>query len=175
MSDLALMMSAGTTAFGLPYVHPPTLDIGIPIQLFGVIVAIGVLIGATPLRRYAEWHGASDEHIRGLLTWVMISGFLGAHWFDVIAYQWERIGDSTIVQPRWGWVPVALWPSNWSLWLRFWDGISSYGGFIGGAIGFALYVWWKRLPGWVFADITIFGFLPAFLMGTICCLFGNLN
>jgi len=43
-----------------------------------------------------------------------------------------------------------------------WDGISSYGGFLGGAMGFALYVWWKRLPVRLFADISIVGLLPAF-------------
>src|SRR5215510_7115257 len=105
----AFLTLAGVTAVGtgLPYFHLGTLDIGLPIQWFGVIVAIGVLIGATPLRRYAEWHGVSDDHIRSLLTWILITGFIGAHEFDVIAYQWDKIGDGTIVQPRWGWFPVA--------------------------------------------------------------------
>src|SRR6185369_3099053 len=100
----AFLMSAGITAAssGLPYFHLGALDIGVPIQWFGMIVAVGVLIGATPLRRYAEWHGVSDEHIRGLLTWIMVSGFLGAHELDVVAYQWDRIGESTSVTPA-GW------------------------------------------------------------------------
>jgi phosphatidylglycerol:prolipoprotein diacylglycerol transferase len=172
MYALALLMSAGTTAAttGLPYFHLGALDIGIPIQWFGMIVAVGVLIGATPLRRYAEWHGVSDDHIRGLLTWVMVSGFLGAHELDMIAYQWDRIGESPSVTPAsWWFLPTQLWPSNWPLALRIWDGISSYGGFIGGAIGFALYVWWKRLPVRLFADITIVGLLPAFSIGRIAC------
>jgi phosphatidylglycerol:prolipoprotein diacylglycerol transferase len=172
MYALALLMSAGITAAttGLPYFHLGALDIGIPIQWFGMIVAAGVLIGATPLRRYAEWHGVSDEHIRGLLTWIMVSGFLGAHEFDMLAYQWDRIGDSTIVTPAsWWFLPTALWPSNWPLAFKIWDGISSYGGFIGGAIGFTIYVWWKRLPARLFADITIVGLLPAFSIGRIGC------
>jgi phosphatidylglycerol:prolipoprotein diacylglycerol transferase len=174
MYALALLTSAATTAAttGLPYFHLGELHIGIPIQWFGMIVAVGVLIGATPLRRYAEWHGVSDDHIRGLLTWIMISGFLGAHELDMIAYQWDRIGDTTVVTPAswWpGFLPTGLWPSNWPLVLRIWDGISSYGGFIGGAIGFSLYVWWKRLPARLFADITIVGLLPAFSIGRIGC------
>jgi phosphatidylglycerol:prolipoprotein diacylglycerol transferase len=172
MYALAFLMSAGTTAAttGLPYFHLGALDIGIPIQWFGMIVAVGVVIGATLLRRYAEWHGVSDDHIRGLLTWVMVSGFLGAHEFDVVAYQWDRIGDSAVADPASWWpLPDGMWPSNWPLALRIWDGISSYGGFIGGALGFALYVWWKRLPVRLFADITIVGLLPAFSIGRIGC------
>src|SRR5882762_5992583 len=95
----ASLLSAGIAAVtsALPFLHLGAINVGIPVQWFGMIVAAGVLIGATPLRRYAEWHGVSDEHIRGLLTWIMVSGFLGAHEFDMIAYQWDRIGDSTIV------------------------------------------------------------------------------
>ena len=170
MYALALLTSAGLAAASLPYFHIGALDIGVPIQGFGMIVAVGVLIGATPLRRYAEWHGVSDDHIRGLLTWVIVAGFLGAHEFDVLAYQFDKIGDATMVQPAgWWFLPAALWPSNWPLIFRIWDGISSYGGFIGGGIGFAIYVWWKRLPARLFADITIVGLLPAFTIGRIAC------
>src|ERR1700755_573398 len=137
MSALATMASASAAvaATEFPYFHLGALDIGIPIQWFGMIVAAGVLIGAVPLRRYAEWHGVSDDHIRGLLTWVMIAGFLGAHEFDMFAYNWEKIGDSTIHTPSsWWFLPAGLWPANWPLPFRMWDGISSYGGFIGGGL-----------------------------------------
>jgi phosphatidylglycerol---prolipoprotein diacylglyceryl transferase len=140
------VVTAGTT--GLPYFHIGSWGI---IQGFGVIVAAGVLIGASLLRRYAEWHGVDDEHIRGLTGWVTVAGFLGAHIFDVLAYQWDDLVKD----------PVLL--------VKIWAGISSYGGFIGGAIGFALYVWWKRQPVRLFADITIVGLLPAFSIGRIGC------
>src|SRR5262249_46659919 len=170
MSHASLLSAGITAASGLPYFHLGALDIGIPIQWFGMIVAAGVLIGATPLRRYAEWHGVSDEHIRGLLTWVMIAGFLGAHEFDVVAYNWAHINDAGNATPAgWWFLPDWLWPSNWHLVFRVWKGISSYGGFIGGSIGFALYVWWKRLPVRLMADVTIVGLLPAFSIGRIGC------
>ena len=86
----------------LAVLPPRSIDVGVPIQSFGMIVAAGVLIGAALLRRYAEWHGVSDEHIRGLTGWIMVAGFLGAHEFDVIAYQWDRIGDATSSSPRAG-------------------------------------------------------------------------
>jgi len=172
MYALALLLSAATTGAttGLPFFHLGAVADGVPIQWFGMIVAVGVLIGSTPLRRYGEWHDVSDEHIRGLLSWLLVSGFLGAHLLDVVMYQWDRLGDTTVVVPaKWWFLPDGLWPSNWPLVIRFWDGISSYGGFVGGAAGFALYVWWKRLPARLFADMAIVGLLPAFSIGRIGC------
>jgi phosphatidylglycerol:prolipoprotein diacylglycerol transferase len=157
-------------AASLPYFHLGSLDLPLPIQSFGVIVAGGVLIGAWILRRYAEWHGISDDNIRSLLGWVMVCGFLGAHEFDMIAYNWDKIGDPTINEPQsWWFLPVWLWPTNWPLPIKFWEGISSYGGFIGGGLGFFFFVWWKRLPMRLFADTTIVGLLPAFTIGRIGC------
>ena len=60
-----------------------------------MIVAAGVLIGAAILRRYAEWHGVTDDHIRGLTGWITVTGFIGAHLFDVIMYQWRRSPGSS--------------------------------------------------------------------------------
>ena len=154
-------LSGVAATAGFPFFHLGVLaHLGaLEIQWFGAIVAVGVLIGASLLRRYAEWHGLSDYHIRHLLGWVTICGFIGAHEFDMIAYNWAHISD-----------PIGLWPpSHWPLPIRFWDGIASYGGFVGGAAGFAFYVWWKRLPPRLMADITIMGLLPAFSIGRIGC------
>jgi phosphatidylglycerol---prolipoprotein diacylglyceryl transferase len=146
MYALALTLSTS-----IPFFRLGELDVGLPIQAFGVIVAVGVLIGAGLLRRYAEWHGVSDDHIRGITAWVTITGFIGAHVFDVLAYQW---GDFMRE-------PILI--------LQVWKGISSYGGFLGGAFGFFFYVWWKRLPARLMADTVIIGLLVAFSIGRIGC------
>jgi phosphatidylglycerol---prolipoprotein diacylglyceryl transferase len=150
MYAVALTLSGATAAAttGVPFFQLGSLG---PIESFGVIVAAGVLIGAAILRRYAEWHGVDDAHIRGLTGWITITGFLGAHLFHVIAYQWDELLKN----------PIIL--------VKVWAGIASYGGFIGGALGFALYVWWKRLPVRLMADISIIGLLPAFSIGRIGC------
>ena len=156
MYPAAMLLTAVTTAAttGLPFVHLGSVKlpvIGVPIQAFGVIVAAGVLIGAHLLRRYAEWHKVGDDKIRGLTAWITVTGFIGAHVFDVIAYQWHELERD----------PLLL--------IKIWAGISSYGGFIGGAAGFAFYVWWKRLPPRLMADIGVVGLLPAFSIGRIGC------
>lgn len=168
MYGMALALSAATTAgtVGMPFFQLGSIG---PIQSFGIIVAAGVLIGAALLRRYAEWHGVSDDHIRGLTGWITICGFLGAHVFDAIAYHQGPWGPLNNDPSSWWFLPRGLWPSNWPLIFRIWDGISSYGGFLGGAMGFAWYVWWKRQPVRLFADIAIVGLLPAFSIGRIGC------
>src|SRR5689334_13024968 len=116
MYALALLMSASAT---VPFFHLGQIDAPIPIQWFGMIVAAGLIIGAIPLRRYAEWHGVSDDHIRGVLTWLLVTGFLGAHLFDVVAYQWDKLGETAMARPAsWWFLPEGLWPSNWPLPLR---------------------------------------------------------
>jgi phosphatidylglycerol:prolipoprotein diacylglycerol transferase len=132
----------------LPYFHLGSIG---PIQSFGVIVALGVLIGAGVLRRYAEWHGVKDDNIRALTGWVTVSGFIGAHVFDVLFYQWNDLQKD----------PLLI--------LMIWKGISSYGGFLGGAIGWWIYVWWKRLDMRLYADTTVIGLLVAFSIGRIGC------
>ena len=56
MYAAALSLSAATTAgtTGIPYFQLGQLTSAVPIQWFGLIVAVGVLIGAAILRRYAE-------------------------------------------------------------------------------------------------------------------------
>ena len=161
MYAAALALSAATTAgtTGIPYFQLGQLTSAVPIQWFGLIVAVGVLIGAAILRRYAEWHGISDDHIRGLTGWITVTGFIGAHVFDVVAYQGHK-----------PWFEFnGIHPRDWPLILRVWDGISSYGGFVGGAVGFAYYVWRHRLPSRLMADIAVIGLLPAFSIGRIGC------
>jgi phosphatidylglycerol---prolipoprotein diacylglyceryl transferase len=138
-------------ALGLPFFTLSALDLGIPIQPFGVIVAIGMVIGATVLRRYAARHGVPEGDVRGLTTWLIVSGFIGMHVFDVLLYQRGALARD----------PLLL--------LRFWDGISSWGGFVGGAIGYAWFVRRRQLAWGPTADTAIVGLVVAFSIGRIGC------
>jgi phosphatidylglycerol:prolipoprotein diacylglycerol transferase len=148
----SIASAASASGAGLPYYDIPVLKVGpLPIQVFGLIVAVGVLIGASVMRRYSDRHGGDDDDLRGLTGWVTVCGFIGAHVFDVLAYQPELLKSD----------PIIL--------LKLWEGISSYGGFLGGAMGFAFYVWWKRLSPGMWADATAIGLLVAFSIGRIGC------
>ncbi|MEZ4367134.1 MAG: prolipoprotein diacylglyceryl transferase [Kofleriaceae bacterium] len=141
----------------IPYWVPPSIpprdrgDDGFALQPFGMIVAAGVLIGASIMRRFSERHGVDDDDLRGLTMWIMVTGFIGAHVLDVIMYEPHKLAED----------PLVL--------IKLWDGISSYGGFVGGALGYMFFVWWKRLQWALMADICIVGLLPAFSIGRIGC------
>lgn len=139
--------------FGIPFFRPAPIEIAGPvkIQIFGLLVAIGVLLGGWLVRRWGDKHGLNDDHTRGMLGWTMICGFIGAHVFDVLAYQHEKLMED----------PLLLF--------KIWAGISSYGGIIGGFLGFLYYVRRHGLSAAAYADAGIWGFVPGFTFGRLGC------
>lgn len=147
----AVAVITGAMAGGLPYFDVPTINLGLEIQPFGMLVATGVLVGAEVCRRYALKYGVDDDDLRKLTGWVVVSGFIGAHVFDVLAYQREEFAAD----------PLLL--------IKVWKGISSYGGFIGGAIGLSGYIWYRRLRTGLMFDIIGCGLIIGFTIGRIGC------
>jgi phosphatidylglycerol:prolipoprotein diacylglycerol transferase len=150
---LAVALLVVTACGGLPYFDVPVFHIvgSLDIQVFGMLVATGVLVGAELCRRYSLRYGVDDDDLRKLTGWVVVTGFIGAHVFDVLAYQSEELSDH----------PLLL--------VQLWKGISSYGGFIGGSLGFAFYVWHRRFRPGLMADVIMVGLLPGFTIGRIGC------
>lgn len=137
----------------LPYVTLPNIDLG-PVSLhsFGILVAIGVLVAAWVGRLRGKQLGVDENDVRVLTGYLLVCGFIGAHLFDVFFYQWDKMVDD----------PILI--------LKIWDGISSYGGFLGAAVGFALFCKVHKVERpLVYADITISGTLPGFTFGRMGC------
>lgn len=152
LASLVALVATSQHSGGLPFVELGARDLfGLPIQPFGIIVATGVLIGAEVMRRYALKRGVDEDDLRSLTGWVVVTGFIGAHVFDILAYEHDKLAKD----------PLIL--------LKLWDGISSYGGFLGGAMGWWFYVWWKRLTPGMWADATVIGLLLGFSIGRIGC------
>jgi phosphatidylglycerol---prolipoprotein diacylglyceryl transferase len=137
----------------IPYFSLPSIDLGpISLQPFGMLVATGVLVGAYVARKRAETLNIDEDHLRRVIGWILVTGFIGAHIFDVLAYQMDELKED----------PLLL--------IKVWAGISSYGGFIGGAIGFFVYT--KKIgkvPVVPYADVLGWGLLVGFTFGRVGC------
>src|SRR6516162_8859420 len=105
----------------IPYIHVPDLQLG-PVHLpFGMLVATGVLVGTTVTTRRARSLGYDLVKLNSFVTWMLVAGFVLSHVLDEIFYHWEDV----LKRP-------------WSL-LMPWEGLSSFGGFVGALIGIVLW------------------------------------
>ena len=127
----------------IPYIHVPDLKVG-PLTLhpFGLLVATGVILGTYLATRRARQRGLDLEKLNSFITWMLIGGFLGGHMLDQIFYHWPEF----VKRP-------------WSIFLLY-EGLSSFGGFIGAFIGITLWKFYETGP---LARIPVIGFtIPRF-------------
>ena len=137
----------------IPYVHIPTVKIFglIPIQPFGVLVGIGLVIGYFMARRRARMTGLDEELVADSILWIVLSGFIVAHLVSVIFYFPHRIKEN----------PLVL--------LAIWSGLSSFGGFVGGIIGAIVYFKKRGVLVIEYADPILFGLVPGWIGGRAGC------
>jgi len=141
----------GSRAMSLPYFELPELPARVPVHVFGAIVTTGVIAGGAVMRRYARRVGENDEDARRVAGWLAVTGIVGAHVLDVLFY---RPGEALHH-------PLVLF--------EVWTSISSFGGFVGGALGFLYIVRRRRLRIAKWADIAMVGLLVAFTIGRVGC------
>lgn len=137
----------------LPYLEQPTLSVG-PLKLhaFGVLVAIAVMVGARLSRARAERTGLEGRHIEGMLTWVVGFGFVGGHVLDILFYE------------------PHLFVTNPLKVLKIWDGLGSFGGFVGAVLGAFAYVKRHKLQGaFRYVDAIAYGFPFGWIFGRLGC------
>jgi phosphatidylglycerol:prolipoprotein diacylglycerol transferase len=148
-------------AGALPYIELPSLPLftlprfgEVAIQPFGVLFALGIVLGAKVARKHAERTGADLDVLYGLTTWVVVGGILMMHWFDVVTYQPEKLLED----------PLIL--------LKLWAGISSVGGMLGGYLGFWLFFRkpeHRHLPKLRYLDTAAFGAVVGYIFGRAGC------
>jgi len=113
----------------IPYIHVPDLKIG-PLTLhpFGLLVATGVIIGTWLATMRARQRRLDLDKLNSFITWMLVAGFLGGHMLDQIFYH-----------------PQEVVKRPWSI-LLLWEGLSSFGGFVGGLIGVVLWKYFEAVP-----------------------------
>jgi phosphatidylglycerol---prolipoprotein diacylglyceryl transferase len=139
----------------IPYFELPQLNLpfGQRIDIFGVLSAAGVVLGAWIAAREAKryWPGR-DEPLRDVVTWAVMFGLVGGHFMHLFAYHPELVTDVWVV-------------------LRFWDGLSSMGGVLGALIGIFIFFRKIKEPVSPYLDALALGTAPGWMVARIGCFF----
>jgi phosphatidylglycerol:prolipoprotein diacylglycerol transferase len=138
----------------IPYFRQPSLSLGpVTIHAFGLLVMVAVLLGTAILQRRAKAGGISETDSSRFVSWILMGGFLGAHLVDRFVYfPRETLGD-----------PASI--------LRFWEGLSSFGGFLGGTAGALLFFRRHGAAGtiWKYVDSFAYAFPFGWIFGRLGC------
>jgi phosphatidylglycerol:prolipoprotein diacylglycerol transferase len=137
----------------IPYwSYDPIIEWGwLRVHAFGVLVAVGILVGSWVTLRRARERKVDELHLRSAITWLLVGGFVVAHLFTIIAYEPEKIAKD----------PLVL--------LKLWEGLASTGGFFGAFIGLYLYTRRNKLAFGPYADVVALGLLPGWFFGRMGC------
>jgi phosphatidylglycerol:prolipoprotein diacylglycerol transferase len=136
----------------IPYIELPVVRLlGQPIYPFTWLVALGMVLCYVLGQRRVRAVGLYAPVSAVGLFWVAAGGFIGAHVVEVVAYYPERLIEH----------PLSLF--------AIWEGISSFGGFIGGTV--ALYLFCRRQRVWMlpYIDALMYGFAPGWIIARAGC------
>ena len=133
---------------------PIIIDSFVTVRWYGLMFAIGFLIGYSILYRMFSHEGAPERWMGSILLWTVAGTVLGARLGHVFFYEWDWYSQH----------PEHI--------LSIWEGgLASHGGAIGIIIAVLLFSWitTKRSPLWTFDRLVI----PIALVGALIR-FGNL-
>jgi phosphatidylglycerol---prolipoprotein diacylglyceryl transferase len=148
----------------LPYIELPELVLlprnlfgpGFPpaafsIKPFGTLVALGVYLGSYLAIRQARKLGVDERTLMSFVVWLVGFGFVGGHVLDVLFYY-----------------PGRVLEDPWSL-VRLWDGLSSFGGFVGGLSAILFWGFKYKTPILPYADVVASAFPVGWVFGRMGC------
>ena len=131
--------------------EPPSLSLGpFTIQSFGVLSALGILVGARLAARAARADGLDGGAVLDFAVVGVAAGIIGGHLAHLGFYHQEELRDP------------------WRV-LMFWEGLSSMGGLAGAMI--AAFFWFRRrrLAFKPFGDAFALGLAPGWGIARVGC------
>jgi phosphatidylglycerol---prolipoprotein diacylglyceryl transferase len=136
----------------IPYIQFTTIPLGpITIQVWGLMVALGILAATWVAARMAQRRGQDTKIIWDLSVWVIVGAFIMARVFMVIYEPGFYLAD-----------PVEFF--------RIWHGgFSVIGGFLGATIMGIWFLRRKKVDVHAYADTAIFGLPVGLFIGRIGC------
>lgn len=137
----------------IPYFNISTFHLGpITVHTWGFVVSLGFAVAILVAYRRARRTGLEGGKVLDLAFWILVAAFLGARLFHVFFYEWHYYSMhlKEIVRIDQG-------------------GLSSFGGFIGAAIAFALFTHRHHLDRFRYADVLMFAWPLGHGIGRIGC------
>jgi phosphatidylglycerol---prolipoprotein diacylglyceryl transferase len=142
----------GAVLAAIPYTTFPTIDLGpLNLRTFGLMVAIGVLLGAWIAASYVERFGVPRDETYRVATYMVLAGIVGSR------LTWAATHTDQIENPI---DIIAIWEG----------GIQFSGGFIFALIvGLPFFKRWNRLLRWRVLDGFSLGLAIGLAIGRIGC------
>ena len=125
---------------------------GVKVHSYGVMLVISFLAGIWLSQKRAARYGLTKDDVLDAAFWTVVLGILGAR-ILYIAQEWKSYSQD--------WHKIVK--------LQF-DGLTSFGGLIGGFLGMFLWSKRRKRPFLAILDTTGAGFLLAHPIGRIGCL-----
>ena len=129
---------------------------GVPIRGFGVMLLCAVLLAVALAVRRAKQLSFNSDLVYSLAVWIFVSGILGARVFYVVQ-KWEQFGGDSVWELLAGIVNVTQ------------GGIVIYGGLIGGAVGFIVFVLRNQLSWLAVGDLIAPSVMLGMAIGRLGC------
>ncbi len=136
----------------IPYWKPPSIHLGpLTIEPFGIFVALGILLAARLLVRNAERQGLDPTPLADYAPWGVGVGVVVGHWVHLFFYHPEELSKS----------PFQI--------LKVWDGLSSFGGLLGGILAAVVFFKVRKLRFSDYADAFALGVAPGWAVARLGC------
>ena len=137
----------------IPYFVVPPLQLGpVALQPFGVLSAAGVWLAMSLLVRTARQGGLDPEPVEKLAGWALIGGLVGAHLVHLLLCHPEELQKNG---------PLQL--------VKFWDGLSSTGGVLGGLVASIGFLRHRGLRFAPYADSFALALPPGWAIARLGC------
>lgn len=134
----------------IPYVNPHSLKVG-PIEPFGIFVALGIFLAARIVVKQSAKQGLDPNPIHDYSPWGVGAGVVAGHLVHLLFYHPEELSKSTFQL------------------LKVWDGLSSFGGLLGGVIAAIIYFRVRGVSFSKYADAFALGVAPGWGVARLGC------
>ena len=142
----------GPVLAAIPYTTFPTIELGpLNLRTFGLMVALGVLVGAWIAAAYAERYGVSRDETYRVATWMVLAGIIGSR------LTWALTHTDQVENPI---DVIAIWEG----------GIQFSGGFICAIlVGLPFFRRWGKVQRWRVLDGYALGLTIGLALGRVGC------